>query len=92
MDTSVWCFHGRDSFTEVQLRTADIEAHVFPWHGCLPWVYSDTLSGFIEGRGWVSLFAAGLEGERIEVFAVWRQTAHPRCLSGCYNPCCLGRT
>lgn len=73
MDTSVWCFHGRDSFTEVQLRTADIQAHLFPWHGCLPWVCSDTLSGFIEGRGWVSLFAAGLEGERIEVCAVWCQ-------------------
>lgn len=38
-----------------------------------PWEYSDTLSAFIEGTGAVSLFAAGLQGERIEVFAVWCQ-------------------
>lgn len=54
-------------------KFSSVQAHLFPWHGWLPTGYSDTLSAFIEGRGWGSLFAAGLEGARIEVFAVWCQ-------------------
>lgn len=54
-------------------KFSSVQADLFPWHGWLPIGYSDTLSAFIECRGGVRLFAAGLEGERIEVFAVWCQ-------------------
>lgn len=69
MDTSVQCYHGRDSFTEVWFS----QAHLFPGMAGSPWGYCGTLSAFIEGRDWLSLFAAGVQGERIEVFAVGRQ-------------------